>query len=454
MGIVIVFFIGLIKLWATNRHMRKVEELDAEKQARIMQMRKSGLSSNGKLRPGSEIPFGVKALEGGVEVDGIWVARMASMASRPPDRKWSSRRKVRAPPASLVEMSDLGSPSKRIRRGSRGSRRASMISRREIMEPSAQTREKLENLSLLEEERQSTELTGKGKDRLHMEAMNDEQVRSSGHKGTLGRIQRSLKRMTPSDTWQDQEKKKAENGGRVDAIEFHERAQAKKPQRFYPTSPTPTTTATTTSTPLVAPQARSQVTRQRVNNLLSAHGLKPADETPSEVQPPIQPNLDTSNQSFAVRQHNALRQQVSNESASSSADSFVTTTEDPKKSPPRSQPHLQQTGPSNEKRRLSRERPDISPRRSSLPNSQNHQARRSSSGARASLEPTIDVARATLQAAPQEAVPIARYPPNSSRSGPAPRRRSHSLNRDSGQQQQLQQNGSTPPSPTLGPGKV
>ncbi|KAF3769158.1 hypothetical protein M406DRAFT_251183, partial [Cryphonectria parasitica EP155] len=75
MGIVIVFFVGLIKLWVANRHMRKFEQLDEEKQARIAQMRKSGISASRRARLGSGIPFGVKALESGVEVEGVWVAR-------------------------------------------------------------------------------------------------------------------------------------------------------------------------------------------------------------------------------------------------------------------------------------------------------------------------------------------------------------------------------------------
>jgi hypothetical protein len=94
MGIALVFLIGLMKLWWTNRHMKMIEQLDAEKQERAARMRRPWLSNKRRARRESEIPFGVKALESGAEVDGVWVVRMASMASRPSDRKWSSKRKI------------------------------------------------------------------------------------------------------------------------------------------------------------------------------------------------------------------------------------------------------------------------------------------------------------------------------------------------------------------------
>lgn len=46
--------------------------LDEEKKARMQEMRRSGL----KVRRGySDIPFGVRAIQHGVEVDGIWISR-------------------------------------------------------------------------------------------------------------------------------------------------------------------------------------------------------------------------------------------------------------------------------------------------------------------------------------------------------------------------------------------
>ncbi|KKY29637.1 hypothetical protein UCDDA912_g10433 [Diaporthe ampelina] len=106
MGIAFVLLVGLMKLWCMNRHMKKIEELDAEKQVRAAQTHRSGLSASRRSRLRSEIPFGVKALESGVEVDGVWVARMASLASRPPERKWSSKRKIKTP---VLDIDDASS---------------------------------------------------------------------------------------------------------------------------------------------------------------------------------------------------------------------------------------------------------------------------------------------------------------------------------------------------------
>jgi hypothetical protein len=54
--------------------MRKQELLDEEKRSRLTEMRKTGVS----VKRGAEIPFGVRAIQGGVEVDGIWISRPAT----------------------------------------------------------------------------------------------------------------------------------------------------------------------------------------------------------------------------------------------------------------------------------------------------------------------------------------------------------------------------------------
>lgn len=204
MGIVVVFFIGLIKLWVSNRHMRRLEELDAEKQMRTAQTKKSGVTCAtwSNRTGGKDIPFGVKALENNIEVDGIWVARMASMASRPPERKWSSMRKVRSPSAA----SSLAN--------ARGSRRASskMPSRSEMAGPSSRTE-------------------------------HDPRGTMAGHVGALGKIQRGIKRMT----WTEP----GPSGAAFGAQEFREGAQARTPQRFYPPTTKADSDTTTAATPLM-----------------------------------------------------------------------------------------------------------------------------------------------------------------------------------------------------------
>ncbi|KAK0672856.1 hypothetical protein QBC41DRAFT_242689 [Cercophora samala] len=74
MGIVAVFCAGLIKLWWNNRLVRKQELLDEEKRLRVEEMRRSGLG----MKRTNDIPFGVRAIQGGVEVDGIWISRPTS----------------------------------------------------------------------------------------------------------------------------------------------------------------------------------------------------------------------------------------------------------------------------------------------------------------------------------------------------------------------------------------
>lgn len=70
-AIVIVFAIGLVKLWWTNRILRKLECIDEEKRARLLEMRQCGVD----IPRVDQIPFGVRAIRSGVEVEGIWISR-------------------------------------------------------------------------------------------------------------------------------------------------------------------------------------------------------------------------------------------------------------------------------------------------------------------------------------------------------------------------------------------
>ncbi|KAI1104185.1 hypothetical protein F4804DRAFT_204982 [Jackrogersella minutella] len=69
-AIVVVFFAGLVKLWWLSRFLRKHEVLDLEKRARQMEMQKSGIPAGKRI----DIPFGVRAIQSGIEVDGIWIS--------------------------------------------------------------------------------------------------------------------------------------------------------------------------------------------------------------------------------------------------------------------------------------------------------------------------------------------------------------------------------------------
>ncbi|KAL2257915.1 hypothetical protein VTK26DRAFT_8979 [Humicola hyalothermophila] len=77
LAIVAVFCAGLVKLWWNNRLMKKQEALDEETRARIEEMRKAGLEI--PIKRANQVPFGVRAIQSGIEVDGIWISRPASL---------------------------------------------------------------------------------------------------------------------------------------------------------------------------------------------------------------------------------------------------------------------------------------------------------------------------------------------------------------------------------------
>lgn len=79
-AIVLVFFAGLAKLWWTNRSVRRHELLDEEKNARVSEIEKTGLS----MRKKPEVPFGVRAIQSGIQVDGIWISRPGTPNSHTP----------------------------------------------------------------------------------------------------------------------------------------------------------------------------------------------------------------------------------------------------------------------------------------------------------------------------------------------------------------------------------
>ncbi|KAH7328962.1 hypothetical protein B0I35DRAFT_338490, partial [Stachybotrys elegans] len=68
--IVVVFGFGFLRLWHTNRKIRGLEVIDEEKRARVLEMRHCGIDSWNR----DGIPFGIRALQRNVEVEGIWVS--------------------------------------------------------------------------------------------------------------------------------------------------------------------------------------------------------------------------------------------------------------------------------------------------------------------------------------------------------------------------------------------
>ncbi len=71
--ILIVFGIGYGKLLWRNRLARRQEVVDEEKRVKIQQLRNSGQII--ETPKAHDIPFGVRAIQNGIEVDGIWISQ-------------------------------------------------------------------------------------------------------------------------------------------------------------------------------------------------------------------------------------------------------------------------------------------------------------------------------------------------------------------------------------------
>lgn len=71
-SIFIVFCLAYGKLVWMNRFVKRQEVMDEEKRARIQELRRSGQIVEGPK--GHDIPFGIRAIQSGVQVDGIWIS--------------------------------------------------------------------------------------------------------------------------------------------------------------------------------------------------------------------------------------------------------------------------------------------------------------------------------------------------------------------------------------------
>ncbi|KAG4032300.1 hypothetical protein MFRU_007g02080 [Monilinia fructicola] len=71
-AIVAVFCVGYIKLLWTNRIVARQEIIDEEKRVKIQELRQSGQFV--ETRKEVDIPFGVRAIQSGIQVDGIWIS--------------------------------------------------------------------------------------------------------------------------------------------------------------------------------------------------------------------------------------------------------------------------------------------------------------------------------------------------------------------------------------------
>ncbi|RDA91735.1 hypothetical protein CP533_4750 [Ophiocordyceps camponoti-saundersi (nom. inval.)] len=112
--IVLVFVVGVFKLWWTNRQLRKHEVIEEERRARLAEMRHCGIDRMHR----DAIPFGVRALESGVEVEGIWISRSNTPVHEQPGGKGKEKMVAVSSPLSDARLSD-DKPPDDLRRSSR-----------------------------------------------------------------------------------------------------------------------------------------------------------------------------------------------------------------------------------------------------------------------------------------------------------------------------------------------
>jgi len=67
-----VFFLGYGKLLWMSRLLKKQELVDEEKRMKILELRRSGQFIGPKNT--HEVPFGIRAIQSGIQVDGIWIS--------------------------------------------------------------------------------------------------------------------------------------------------------------------------------------------------------------------------------------------------------------------------------------------------------------------------------------------------------------------------------------------
>jgi len=75
-GIVVTIFLGLLKLWYDRNKIRKYSKVDKGKTAATPEMLESQPVQQVQAEEmKQDIPFGIRAIESGIEVDGVWISR-------------------------------------------------------------------------------------------------------------------------------------------------------------------------------------------------------------------------------------------------------------------------------------------------------------------------------------------------------------------------------------------
>jgi hypothetical protein len=74
-GIVLTIFLGLLKLWYDKNKVRKYSKVDKGKQEATPEMLEAQPVTQVNEETKDEIPFGIRAIQSGIEVDGVWISR-------------------------------------------------------------------------------------------------------------------------------------------------------------------------------------------------------------------------------------------------------------------------------------------------------------------------------------------------------------------------------------------
>ncbi|KAL8738094.1 MAG: hypothetical protein Q9181_001080 [Wetmoreana brouardii] len=83
-SIVAVLFAGMIKLAHTHWKLRKYTALAKTKAAQRDEVLQRQPSAVRRKKEGNDVPFGIRAIESGIEVDGVWISRSNTPANSTP----------------------------------------------------------------------------------------------------------------------------------------------------------------------------------------------------------------------------------------------------------------------------------------------------------------------------------------------------------------------------------
>jgi hypothetical protein len=72
---VLTIFLGLLKLWYDTNKIRKYSKVDKGKRAQTPEMLEAQPVTAVSVETKDDIPFGIRAIQSGIEIDGVWISR-------------------------------------------------------------------------------------------------------------------------------------------------------------------------------------------------------------------------------------------------------------------------------------------------------------------------------------------------------------------------------------------